>query len=152
MQISHGYVPFYTDSETVVSNSKQKHWHSTKYVLMDTIDVIIKNNGIIRKLKIDLVSCHVKGHQDRFQQQHQLSREAKLNVRMDALAGDFLDNPPIHLIPQSTPIFSPSQQIVIKIKGDSFNCDIVPELIYSNRSNDITDPMTLTLRYPNSGL
>ena len=37
------------------------------------------------------------------------------------------------------PNFFPSQQIGIKIKGDLFSCDVVPELIYSNRSNDITD-------------
>ena len=97
--ISSGYVPFYTDSDTVVSNSKQKHWHSTKRALMDNIDVIIENNRIIRKLKIDLVPCHVKGYQDRVQPHHQLSREAKLNVRMDTLAGDFLADPPTHLTP-----------------------------------------------------
>ena len=137
--ISSGYVPFYTDSDTVVTNSNQKHWQSTKHVLMDNIDVIIKNNLILRKLKLDFVPVHVKGHQDRVHPYHQLSREAKLNVRMDALASEFLADPPTHLTPQPAPIFFPSQQIGIKIKGELFSCDVVSELIYSNRSNDITD-------------
>ena len=124
-------IPFYTDNTTVVSNSKHRHWHSTKHVLENDIDVILELNRYFRKMQVQIQPMHVKGHQDTQFQGNDLSKEAQLNIRMDELVGDFLRQPPDHLTPKPIPLILPSQQVCVTIDGKAVTSDIETELVYA---------------------
>ena len=130
-------VPYYTDSEVLITNNANKHWHATKYVTCDDIDVIIENNRILRKISINVIPTHVYGQQDRHTAYDDLDDIAKLNVYMDNLAGDFLDHTSPHLEPSEEPILFPSQQIALKIRNKLVTSDVQTELVYSQQKQAI---------------
>ena len=135
--ISDKSVPHYTDCDALVSNSSSKHWHATKHVINDDIDVIIENSRLLRKIPITVPPTHVHGHQDRHKKFEELDDVVKLNVHMDTLAVYFLDHNPPNLEPSPIPLLFPSQQIAIKIDNKLVTSDIETELVYNQKKTEI---------------
>ena len=100
-------------------------------MLENDIDVTLELNRYFRKMNVQVHPTHVKGHQDQLRRSDDLSREAKLNINMDELVGEFLRQPPDHLTPRQHPLIFPSQQVCVVMDNNAVTSDIETELVYA---------------------
>ena len=143
-------VPFYTDSLSVVQHASIPHWHATKHIFENDLDVILENHRYLKILKINMIPTHVLGHQDRVKSWDDLTNMEKLNVCLDKMAEDFLKAPPQHLLPRPHPLLFPAQQICIKKNGNVIATNIHNELVFGEKETIIRHYFTKHFNIPES--
>ena len=126
-------VPFYTDNLSVVQHSTVHHWHATKRIFENDLDVVLENNRLLKKLKIQLVPTHELGHQDEVKYYADLTKPERLNVRMDELATAFLEDPPDHLRARDTSMIFPAQQVCVMQENFVLAADIPNKLAFGEK-------------------
>ena len=117
----------------MIQHADVQHWHKTKHIYDNDMDVILENSRLLKRLRIKFVPTHVHGHQDRIHDHKELSAEAKLNIRMDELASEFLKSPPEHLTPSNKPVLFPAQQVCIVKNDTPLQANIINELVFGEK-------------------
>ena len=103
-------ISLYTDSETSIVTSKNGRLNTLHFVISNDIDVALQLYETIRSCSQHISLIHVRGHQDKNKQFHELEVKSQLNVLMDALSKNYVTktyNDPNIIIPM------PAQKIYI---------------------------------------
>ena len=75
-------IPFYTDSLSVAQHAENSHWHATKHIYENDMDLILENNRLLKKLKVNLIPTHVSGHRSRIRCHFLPNKYASNNMGM----------------------------------------------------------------------
>jgi ribonuclease HI len=108
-----------TDSTSAISKVRMYTVHGRSQRYPDHSDYVLAIQELAAELKRPIAAQWVKGHQDEDRPYDELTREAKLNVDVDALATTQYDhisrNPPMRSIDHL-----PNQKITLTINGKRF--------------------------------